>query len=470
MTFNTVESSKVSNGRFVRYFLAALLATGGSAVFCQNVFGETIVDAMIHAYHNNPTLNAQRAASRAVDEGVAIAKSGYRPTVTFDAEIGHSSTLSSAVGGSSSTDLSPGEIGVTVTQVLWDSNRTRNNVSSALSDVSASHETLRDTEQDILLDAATAFLDVMRDRNILDLQRKNLAFLKEQVRSEQSRRRVGNATRTDVAQAQADQAAAQADVSSALANLKTSQAVFRQVVGKKPSDLKYRGAVLKFPKLLSSGFRVAESENPAIVSAKHLIDKALFDVKAAESELLPRIDLSAKAVRSFDQTTTASVSEEYSVDAALEIPIYQAGSQSAIIRQNKELLGQSRTELYEAIDAVRAEVVSAYAEHENAVASQIASQEQVRAASLAVEGVIKEREVGERTTLDVLSTQSTLIEAEIELENSIRDARLARFVIAAAIGRLSISNISEKVVRYEPTAHLEEVKDRWYGLRTVSGQ
>ncbi|MEM9330812.1 MAG: TolC family outer membrane protein [Pseudomonadota bacterium] len=432
--------------------------------------GETIVDALVKAYHNNPTLNAERASVRAVNETVAIAKSGYRPTVSVNSEIGYSTTRSNAPGTTSDTELSPGELGVTVDQTLWDSNRTRNAVSSAISAASSTHENLRNTEQTVLLDAATAFLDVIRDRAILQLQRRNLLFLKEQLKAETSRKLVGEATLTDVAQAQAGQAGAQAEVSLAVANLRISEATYRQIVGDNPRTLDGRRIRFGFPTSLSAGVQIAIAEHPTILSARFDIDEAVFNVKSAESELLPRIDLEGKVARLFDQNVNTSVSNEYSVFATLEVPIFQAGEQSAIVRQNKELLGQRRIELDEAIDSVRADVISAYADFADASSSQSANQEQVNASRLALEGTVREREVGESTTLDVLSTQSTLIEAQIELENAKRNVHLAQFSILAAVGRLSISHISKQTITVNPEDHLEAVEDKWFGLRVVGGQ
>ena len=163
---------------------------------------ETINSALASAYNNNPTLNAQRAETRAVDESVPIAKSGYRPTITANANIGLSRTTNRSTAiGRVRTDLTPHGFGVVINQTLWDSYLTQNNVNSARAAVSASQQALRNAEQNILFNGAAAYLDVLRDRSIVTFQRRNLEFLNEQVRSEQTRFEVGEATRTDVAQA-----------------------------------------------------------------------------------------------------------------------------------------------------------------------------------------------------------------------------------------------------------------------------
>lgn len=447
-------------------------------------FGETINSALASAYNNNPTLNAQRAATRAVDEGIAIAKSGFRPTITANANIGLSRTTTNAAGagaaivgggtGASSsgteTNLAPGGFGVVINQTLWDSYLTKNNVNAAEASVSASQQALRNSEQNILFNAAAAYLDVLRDRSIVTFQRKNLEFLNEQVRSEQTRFDVGEATRTDVAQARASRAAAQAAVSLASANLKSSEAVYRQIIGRDPKKLSsVKGVARKIPASTGKGIAIAQSEHPAIKSTQFLVDQASFNVKAAESGLLPRVDLQASATRNFDQSTFASVSENQSVTATLTVPIYQGGAQSGLVRQNKETLGQRRIQVDESVDSVRAAVVSAYSQYQGAKASFAANQEQLKAANLALEGAVEERKVGQRTTLDVLDTQTQVINAQIALANSSRDIKVAGYAILSAIGRLNAKSLGLQVAIYKPELHKEEVEDKWFGLRTPSG-
>ncbi len=445
-------------------------------------FAETINSALAAAYNNNPTLNAQRAATRAVDESVPIAKSGLRPTITANANIGLSRTTTNAagagaaivggVGGSSGTEtnLAPGGFGVVINQTLWDSYLTKNNVNAAQAAVSASQQALVNAEQNILFNAASAYLDVLRDRSILAFQRKSLAFLDEQVRSEQTRFDVGEATRTDVAQARASRAAAQASASLAEANLRSSEAVYVQIIGRKPAKLSpVKGVKGKFPTSIVAGKDIARREHPAIRSTEFLVDQAIFNVKSAESGLLPRVDLQASATRNFEQSTFASVSENQSVTATLTVPIYQGGAQRGQIRQNKESLGQARIQVDESVASVTAAVVSSYSQYQGAKAAVSANQQQLKAAQLALEGAVEERKVGQRTTLDVLDTQTQVINAQIALANSSRDVKVAGYAIMSAIGRLNASRLGLKVNVYKPEVHQKAVEDKWFGLRVPSG-
>ncbi|MEO0328878.1 MAG: TolC family outer membrane protein [Pseudomonadota bacterium] len=436
---------------------------------------ETISGALASAYNNNPTLNAQRAATRVADENIAIANSGYRPTITGNANIGLSRTTSNSIlttsgSGRTVTNLAPGQFGVVINQTLWDSLLTQNNVNAAKAAVRASQEALRNSEQNILFNGATAYLDVLRDRAILKFQRQSLEFLNEQVRSEQARFDVGEATRTDVAQAMASRAESQSQVSIALANLKSSEAVYDQIIGHKPGKLlPVKGVAKLLPKSVSSALVVAEREHPAIKSTEHLVDQAISNVKSAESGLLPTVGLQGSATRSYDQSSTASVSENLSVSATLTVPIYQAGRQSATVRQNKETLGQRRIEVDESVDNVRASVVSAYSQFEGARASLIANNEQLRAARLALEGAVEERRVGQRTTLDVLDTQTQVINAQLAITDSTRNLKAAGYAILSSVGRLNAKRLGLQVSQYDPEEHLNAVKDKWFGLRVPSG-
>ena len=464
-----VSRLRPGNGFLKAFSIGLLLNAAAHGI----ALAETINSALAAAYNNNPTLNAQRAATRAVDENIPIAKSGYRPTITANANIGLSRTKSNSsfsLLGGSETNLAPGGFGVVINQTLWDSYLTQNNVNAAQAAVSASQQALRNAEQNILFNAAAAYLDVLRDRAILSFQRKSLEFLNEQVRSEQTRFDVGEATRTDVAQARASRAAAQASASLAEANLKSSEAVYRQIIGRNPGKLsRVKGVDRRIPSTSGKGLAIAQREHPAIKSTEFLVDQAIFNVKSAESGLLPRVDLQASASRNFDQSANASVSTNQSVSATLTVPIYQGGAQSGLVRQNKETLGQRRIQVDESVDSVRAAVISAYSQYQGAKASFAANQEQLKAAKLALDGAVEERKVGQRTTLDVLDTQTQVINAQIALANSTREIKVAGYAILSAIGRLSAKQLGLSVKIYEPIEHKKAVEDKWFGLRTPSG-
>ena len=200
------------------------------------------------------------------------------------------------------------------------------------------------------------------------------------------------------------------------------------------------------------------------------IDVSYLQVKVAEGALFPTVTLQVGAQQAYNQQITVPKQFAASAIAQVSVPIYQGGRVSATVRQNKEVLGQRRIEVDEAVDNVRAAVVSAYSQLEAAKASVIANQTQLEAANLALQGAIEERKVGQRTTLDVLNTQQEVIDAQIALAQARRDLVVASYAALSAVGKLDVPTLKLAVARYEPDDHYQAVKDKWYGLRTPDGQ
>ncbi len=428
---------------------------------------ESIQDALQSAYQNNASLNSARAGVRVTDEGVAVAKSGWRPVIAGVSDLNYATQ--------SGTQITAGSFGVQIQQSLFDGFQTLNNVRAAEAQVHAAQETLRNTEQNILFNAAAAYVDVIRDRQIAVFREQNLDFLREQVRAADSRFEVGEGTRTDVAQAQAERAAAEAQLSAARAQATSSEAIYRQIVGDAPGQLAAASPVSGLlPPSLDSGFAIASNEHPAILATQHLVDAAGFQVKSAEGALLPQLDATAGVSRSFRDSSPAGISDgtsnSASVGLSLRVPIYQGGRVSAEVRRSKESLGRARIDVDVSRDDVRAAVTAAWTQYIAAQQAVVANRELVSAARLALSGVIEERNVGQRTTLDVLNAQADVIAAQINLVSSERDVVAASYAILSAIGRLSPRVLALNVEEYRPQEHYNAVKDKWYGLRTPDGR
>lgn len=449
--------------------IAGALMLAAAALSPATASAETITGALIKAYQNNSQLNSARAGLRATDEGVAIAKSGWRPIVVGNSSINYSSQ--------SGTRLTTGSFGVQIQQSLFDGFQTRNNVAAAQARVLASRESLRNTEQNILFNAATVYMDVIRDRQVARLTEQNLAFLQEQVRAANSRFEVGEGTRTDVAQADASRSAAEASLAQARAQALTSAATYRQIIGDEPGNLKVPAVMGKLlPRNLDVATAVAAEEHPAIQASEHLVDVAGFTVKATEGGLLPQLSATATVSRNYRNTvpdtftSSDGTNSSASIGATLTIPIYQGGRVAAEVRQSKESLGQARIEVDVSRDQVQQAITSAWTQYQAAIQSVAANRDLVAAAQLALNGVIEERNVGQRTTLDVLNSQADVINAQINLASSERDVIVASYAILSAMGRLSARALGLQVAEYKPEEHYEAVKDKWFGLRTPDGR
>lgn len=452
-------------------FIAAFLISGAVS-FAGPSFAESIHGAMAKAYQNNASLNSARAGVRVTDEGVAIAKSGWRPVIGASGGINYASQAG--------LQITTGSFGVQIQQSLFDGFQTLNNVRTSEARVRASNENLRNTEQNILFNAASAYLDVIRDRQIAVFRERNLEFLSEQVRAADSRFEVGEGTRTDVAQAQASRSAAVAQLSAARAQALSSEALYMQIVGEKPGRLEAASAVSRLlPGSIEQAFAVGLAEHPAIKANLHLVDAAAFQVKAAEGGLLPQLNAQAGVSRSFRETATGlpgvgapqdGTSDSASIGLNLTIPIYQGGRVSAQVRQSKESLGQARIEVDVVRDQVRQAVAAAWTQFVAAREVVAANRELVSAAQLALNGVSEERNVGQRTTLDVLNAQADVIAAQINVASAERDVVAASYAILSAIGQLSPERLGLAVQVYRPQEHYDAVKDKWMGLKTPDGR
>jgi outer membrane protein len=463
--------SQFRTGIFAAFLVSA------TALVPVNAFAETISGALAKAYQLNSQLNSARAGVRVTDEDVAIAKSGYRPTITGSAAVDYSkSKFRPDFGENRDITLRTGSFGVEIRQSLFDGFQTKNNVAAADARVRAQQQGLRNTEQNILFDAASAYMDVIRDRQIVVLRQRNLEFLEEQVRAARSRFDVGEGTRTDVAQAEADRSLAVAQLSSARATALSSAAAYRQLIGEEPNSLKMPSPLSKLlPKSLEQAVALAQEQHPAIIATEHLVDAAAFTVKSTEGQLLPQLSASAGISQDFRDSTPDVSGQNGNTTSAgvglqLTVPIYQGGRTSAQVRQSKESLGQARIEVDVSRDNVRQAITSAWNQYEAARESVVANRETVSAAQLALNGVIEERNVGQRTTLDVLEAQADVINSQINVASSERDVVVASYAILSAVGRLSARQLSLQVTEYKPEEHYKAVKDKWYGLRTPDGR
>jgi outer membrane protein len=456
------------------------------AFFCDvnEARAETLSSALAKAYYGNPDLNQNRASVRARDEDAPKALAGMRPKASISASAGPEyATVKIPAGRNSNTGKRnyfddqfvgyPRGATFSVSQTLFDGQRTANSVRQAESSVLAARAGLRQTEQAILQNAATAYMNVLRDTAILGLRKSNAQVLKEQLRLTRDRFQVGEVTRTDVAQAEASLEQAHSDVYAAEGVLKISIASYRQVVGIEPKRLEPAVGVEKLlPKSLNDAIAIALAESPAVVNAEHQIDVAALAVKVAEGALAPTLSVNAQVGPQYDSFLGFPGSRQFSAQATgqLSIPLYQGGSEYASVRQAKEQLGQARLSADLQRDAARVNVVTGFAQLDTAKASIISNQAAVKAAEIALTGVREEAKVGQRTTLDVLNAQQALLNARVNLVVAQRDRIVASFAALAAIGRLSAGELQLDVAEYEPAVHFDQVKDRWFGLDTPDGK
>jgi len=447
-----------------------------------HVSADTLRGALTEAYQNNPQLNAQRAAVRATDESVPQALSGYRPRISLSASVGEQylDTLTRTTGTNGNPVYTNARgaaalqsYGGTISQTILNGHQTASRTRQAEQLVSAARETLRLGEQTVLLAAATAYMNLIRDAAILDLQRRNVEVLQEQLRQTRDRFNVGEVTRTDVAQSESRLAAARASMLTAESNYTTSRSTYRQVIGTDPGRLAPASPVDRLsPRSLPQAVAEARARHPSVTTAMFNVDAAVFQVKIAESSLYPVVNVVGNAQQTYGSPSSLSVLEGFSASIAgqMTVPVYQGGSEYATIRQSKETLSQRRIDLDTARDQVQQTLVQSWGQLEAAKAQIQATQAQVNSAEIALNGVREEARVGQRTTLDVLNAQQELVNARVSLVTAQRDRVVASYALLAAAGGLSAQVLKLDVPVYDPAVHYHQVRDSWIGVRTPDGK
>jgi outer membrane protein len=439
---------------------------------------ETIGGALIKAYLTNPDINTQRAAVRAADEGVPEANAGYLPTITAQGNIGVERAQTGVVGandtvvGNLADTFFPRGYGVSANETVFNGNKTINSIRQAESKVFGARETLRNTEQNTLLAGVTAYMDVLQDTAILELDRNNVEVLQEQLRETRDRFTVGEVTRTDVAQAEASLSSAQATALSAEATLEAAVARYRQVIGDQPTSLApVKPIANPLPKTLPLAISISQVEHPAITASLHGVDAAQLQIKIAEAALYPTVGVSASVTNQFDASGVPGLhvlSGQFS--GTLNIPIYQGGAEYAATRQAKETLSQQELQTDSERNEVRQAVVAAWGLNQAAVGVVRAARAAVAANEVALTGVREEAKVGQRTTLDVLNAQQALLQARTTLVQAEHDQVVDSYSLLSSVGRLNIPTLGLAVPEYDPRVHFDQVKNKWIGLRTPSGQ
>jgi outer membrane protein len=441
---------------------------------------DTIEAALVRAYQSNPQLNAQRAQVRFTDENVPQALSGYRPKVAVTASAGYryTDTLSTQ-GGTPNTLVRtniaganpPRSVGATVTQTLFNGQQTANRTRAAESQVSGAREALRVLEQTVLLQAATIYMDYLRDSAIVEVQKSNVRVLEQTLKQTRDRFNVGEVTRTDVAQSEAQLAAGKTQLLTAEANLNTTRSNFRRIIGNEPVNLAPGSPVDRFlPSTLPSAVELGLTQNPNVTASMFGIDVSYLQVKVAEGALLPTVTFQAAVQQSYESTQTLYRSFGASATAQLQVPIYQGGAEYSLIRQSKETLAQQRLVLEQTRDQTRANVVTAWGQLVAGKAQVASAQAQVQASEIALNGVREEAKAGQRTTLDVLNAQQALVNARVALVTAQHDRVVASYSVLNTVGRLSPQVLNLATTVYDPSVHYHQVRDSWIGVRTPDGR
>ncbi len=435
---------------------AALLA---GTMLAGSAGAETLQDALVSAYQTNPSLAAQRAALRALDENVPQALAGWRPSVAFTGEAGKNPQTRNLLPNQT---LTPTNLDLSITQPIY-SPQTGPQVRSAELVVEAGRSQLASAEQQIMLQTVTAYMDVVQNEALVRLNQNNQEVLRRELEATEDQFHVGEVTQTDVSQAESRLAGATADLIEAQGNLTSSRASYQRVVGTAPGTLDLRPPMPKLPGSEADAQDIAEVNNPDLAAARDLEKSSQYDVSSSMAALYPSVALIGDINRNRDQTDVGLEISGESILARVIIPLYQSGSVYSQIRQRKETESQRELLINDTERQVQLAVAQAWEALETARAAIVSNKKQISSTAIALEGVRQEQKVGSRTVLDVLNAEQEALQAKASLVSSQRDEYVAAYTVQQAIGALTAQGLHLPVTYYDPNVHYAHVRNKWFG-------
>jgi outer membrane protein len=427
----------------------------------------TLADAWVLAYRNNPSLEAQRASLRALDEQVSQALGNWRPSIDATGSVGRTEQYAPELAPFENPRYSGNarSYGVQLKQPLFRGFRTTAETEAAEEQVLAGRAKLQSAEQQLFVDTGTAYLGVLRDQAVLDLERNHEDVLQDKLKETSERARLGELTQTDVRQAESRLARAHVARYQAQSTLTQDRASYLRLVGTLPEKLEAPNLAPDKDENQADVLQAAETHNPDVLSAQHAVEEAAAEINLNRGSLLPEVDLVGQSQRSYGEDITLPGREDTSeVLVQLTVPLYRSGTDYSKTRAAEQTKSQRQDELDEARHKAHETADNAWQALMTSQAALDADKSEVAAAATALEGVKEENKVGTRTTLDVLNAEQELLDAQTDQVKSQHDRDLAFLQIKQAEGALTASQLRLKVEPYDPKRHYEDVRNQWIGF------
>ncbi|HYK79846.1 MAG TPA: TolC family outer membrane protein [Micropepsaceae bacterium] len=425
-------------------------------------------EALVTAYATNPQIESARANLRATDEEVAKANAGWRPSLSLNGSEGFQNIITDQpVHGESDRNQLSGT--ASLTEPLFRGGRTVAEIRRAKALVRAGQAQLVNAEQTVLLDAATAYMDTVRDTANVEYRRSNVQVLQDQLDASNTQLNAGAITQTDVQQTQARLATARAGLSVAEGQLIASRAKFERVIGRPAETLEAMPALPPLPATMDEAVTQAVAMAPALITAQENSRAADYAIDQATAALLPQVSLSLQYQYAKNSSVIGLISpkvtqRDASIYLQVTVPLYQGGAEYAQVRQAKEQRSQSLANVTDADRQVRETAQSAWGNFTSARDSIASNELAVQANQGAVMGVLQEQRAGERSILDILNAQQELLSGEIGLANAQHDATVAAFQLLASTGQLTAKSLALDTPLYDPLKHYNRDASAWVGL------
>lgn len=427
-----------------RVLVKSTLLAGALLCAGPGVHAQSLKQTFIDAYKNSNLLNQNRALLRATDETAAQALAAIRPVVAFSASATRSDPYMD--------DPVTASLAISASLLLYDGGDSKLEREVAKQTILSTRASLRAVEQQVLLNAASAFFSVRRAAEVVTLQTNNLSLIERELDAATDRFEVGEATRTDVALAQARLAAAKSALAAANGSLAQAREFYRVAVGKYPAGLGAAGTLPRPAASLAAAKAEARKKAPSIIGAQHDVKIADLNVKRADAGNRPSINLSGSVRRDQDFDSSASVT------LSLDQTIYAGGRLASLYRQAIAQQDAARSALLQQTISVEQNVGNAWADLTVSNVSLSASEEQITASRLAFEGLREEASLGARTTLDVLDAEQDLLDAETNRAAAVNDRYIAAYTLLAQMGKLTVDQLNLGIVSYDPAAYYESIK------------
>ncbi len=450
-------------------FKIVLLSCSMFVMTC-TAHAESLFEALAYTYETNPTLEASRAYLRSVDERVGQAKAGWRPNL-------------SAVGNATYTDQRyknyPGtddfdydndayDAGLSLTQPIFSGFKTVSGVNYAETIVKQERENLKSTEQAVLLNSAVAYVDVITQRAVLELQKNQEQVLARHLKSYQKRFEVGDLTKTDVAQSEARLEGAKTNRIVAEGDLETANAAYVSMVGRKPPEKTRVNDLDKFlPKTLSECLDIMRTNNPSLKAAEFADEASQYNITLQRGDLLPELNVNAGAGYQWGQPLP-QLDDKYDghywqIGANLTVPLYQGGGEYAKVREAKQLANQARINLEQVKRDLVKSTTQAWEQYRSTKSSIESIEAQIKASKMALDGVIREADVGSRTVLDVLDAEQEYLNNRVQLVQAERNMTVAALNLLSAMGHMTAGSLKLNVAQYNPQDYYENVSSKLIG-------
>lgn len=425
-----------------------VLAVSALIVGAGAVSADTLRQALTKAYNNSGLLEQNRAVLRAADEDVAQAVAILRPVFNWSAGITHN------FGNTDSTSRS---LALSAEMTIYDGGSNKFAIEAAKETVLATRQSLISVEQNVLLDAVQAYMDVRRETETVALRQNNLRVIQEELRAAQDRFDVGEVTKTDVALAEARLASSLAQLEAAKGALQQAKARYKQAVGVNANGLSTPPGLPKLPASVATAQSTAVRNHPAMRQIQHTIKAADLNIARAKTASGPTATIGGSY--GIASTNSSKATESGSISLNIRGPIYTGGNIPSVIRKAQAQKEAQVANLHVSKRQIEQATATSYALLDMARASRKATEEQIRASQVAFEGTKEEATLGARTTLDVLNAEQDLLNAKASLISALADEQVAAYRLLAQMGQLTVDHLNLPVQKYDPVAYYNHVKD-----------